>query len=317
MNAHTQTSRAERRARAPRGRSRFVLITGGKGGVGKSTLAANLGVSLARGSRAAANERGDPTAPDHHPLDCAQGATVSRAARIPRGPLPPLLVDLDLGLANLDVMLRLDLDPTRNLEGFLRGQGDIEDCVVRGPEGLGVLPARSGALELARPDDARRDRLIEGIETVSASFGIVLGDSPGGIGPDVMHFAARADRVLLVTTPDPAALTDAYGLVKALDTFAAAKGLEVPTPELFVNMAVDSAQARSISDRLGTVCQRFLSRVPRLVGWMPRSRIVMRSIAEQQPFVSSEPQSLPSRCVTRLARRFSGMVRTPSPGLAP
>lgn len=213
-----------------------------------------------------------------------------------------MLVDLDLGLADLGVFLRLP--EGRGLEGYLEEGAPIEDCLVAGPAGLQVLPATSGAHRLACPDDARRERLLDGLAGLGRRFGLIVGDSPAGIGPDVLHLAERAGRVLVVTTPEPAAMTDAYGLVKALDAHAREGGIEVPTPELFVNLAQDANEARQVADRLTGVCRRFLARSPRLVGWMPRSRAVLQSVVAQEPFVLSQPCSLPAQAVARLARRF-------------
>lgn len=286
---------------------RLLLITGGKGGVGKTTLAANLAVELARESRpftghasgAEGPSRG-PEAPSPLPSDRRKLPTV--AGEVPEK-RPPLLVDFDLGLADLGVFLRLP--EGRGLEGFLEGGEAIEDCLVEGPGGLQVLPAASGAHRLARPDDARRERLLQGLTAVGRRFGLIVGDSPAGIGPDVLHLAARAERVLVVTTPEPAAMTDAYGLVKALDAQARESCVDVPTPELFINLAVDGNEARQVAERLAGVCRRFLARSPRLLGWMPRSRVVLQSVISQTPFVLSQRNSLPAQSVARLARRLS------------
>ena len=136
----------------------------------------------------------------------------------------------------------------------------------------------------------------------------MVGDSPAGIGGDVVDFGVRATRVLVVTTPEPAAVTDAYGVIKALDSFATSREVELPTPDLFINMAASAEEARSVSEKLGTVCRRFLSRSPRLAGWMPRARTVLLSVAAQEPFVLRDPRSLAARCMRRLARRYSHLA---------
>jgi len=251
-------------------RAPFVLITGGKGGVGKTTLAANLGVELA-----------------------LRGAD-------------PIAVDLDFGLADLAVVLKLE--PDRDSEDFFAGRRTLEDCLVRGPAGLRVLAAGAEARDPAR-DGERRARLCAGLDELRSPRGIVLADSPAGIGPDVLEFALGADRVLIVTTPDPAALTDAYCTLKALDARSRKLGREIPTPDVFVNLAADAAEARSVAGRLRAVCERFLSRSPRLVGWMPRSRGVLSASARQEPFLLTDPRSLSARAVRRLARR---LIRPPA-----
>jgi len=219
-------------------------------------------------------------------------------------------VDLDLGLAEVGVLLRLGEAP--GVEGLFGGEG-LEACLAEGPEGLVVLPAASGAHELARPDAGRRERLFGALAEAGGRWGAIVADSPAGIGPDVLAAVERAGRVLVVTTPEPAAMTDAYGLVKALDAYAREGGVEVPTPELFVNLAASAEEAREVGERLAAVTRRFLARSPRLVGWMPRSRAVAESVVAQEPFVLSRPRSLPALCVARLARRVAAQLQGAAP----
>jgi flagellar biosynthesis protein FlhG len=253
----------------------FVLLTGGKGGVGKTTLCANLGVALALSGR-----------------------------RV-------LCADLDLGLANLNVFLRLPAGP--HLEDALAGEASFESCVVRGPGGVDVLPASSGSASMGRLDAAQRARLLAGIDRLAGGYDLVLGDSAAGIGPDVLDFALAADRVLVVTTPEVAALTDAYGLIKAVSTRSAESGVEVPTPELIVNRAGGVDQAEAVARKLAGVCERFLARSPRCAGWLPASRVVLGAAARQEPFAAGPPTPLLGGCMARLARRVERLLpdRTP------
>ncbi|MCE9593752.1 MAG: AAA family ATPase [Planctomycetes bacterium] len=261
------------RLRAP-----FLLVTGGKGGVGKTTIAVNLALELAR-----AGEK-------------------------------PLLVDLDLGLANVDVLM--GLATPRTLEDALAGACDFADCVVAAPRGLYVLPASSGVADLAVLDDERRGRLTAGLAELSERFDCVIGDSAAGIGADVLAFAAQADCVLVVTTPDPAALTDAYGMIKALDELARKRGGDVPTPELLVNLCDGVDQAQFVGRKLRAVCERFLSRSPRLAGWLPRSRAVRESVSTQQPFVLGSRAPLENHCLRALAEHVQRLLPTADARLA-
>jgi flagellar biosynthesis protein FlhG len=247
-----------------------VLVTGGKGGVGKSTVAANLAVELARGG------------------------------------VRTLLCDLDFGLANQHLLLGLQPDVT--LEDFLLRGVPLERCLACGPRQLAVLPGASGTARLGRLDDAARDRLAAELTCLSERFDVVVGDSAAGIGPDVLSFAARADRVLVVTTPDPVAMTDAYGLLKALDAHAREHKLETPTPELFLNLVQGGDEARTVARHLRSISERFLLRSPRLAGWLPRARIVAESIAARRPFVLADPRSAPARAMRELAERFARPV---------
>jgi flagellar biosynthesis protein FlhG len=252
-------------------RSRFacplVLVTGGKGGVGKTTLAANLAVALAG------------------------------------QPLRTLLVDLDLGLGDLDVMLQLE--PHANLEDALRAGRALEECVTPGPGGVSVLPASNGSAPMARLSSEERARLLEGIARLSGNFDLIVGDSAAGIGADVLAFAACADVVLVVTTPDPAAVTDAYGLIKALEFAAREHALAVPTPELVLNQTSGLDEAEATAAKLAEICQRFLARSPRLAGWLPRSPRVADAARRRRPFALARTgaAALELDCLERLARR--------------
>ena len=248
----------------------FVFMTGGKGGVGKSSLTLNLGIALTKIG------------------------------------LRVLIVDLDLGLANLNVLAKVN--PARNLEDYLAGRAEIRDCVVEIAGGVSLIAGSSGTGEMGRPDRARRAKLFDGLASMKNDFDVILGDSSAGIGPDVLAFAAAADFVLAVATPEPASITDVYGILKALDHWADENGVEIPTPSVVMNRVSGSAEASSMQLRLAKVTKRFLSRNPRLVGWVPESRTVRLSSLTQRPFVLSEPRSLSAECVFRLASRVAGLV---------
>ena len=161
-------------------RAPLLFVSGGKGGVGKTLVAANLALELAR-----------------------------RGKRV-------LLADLDLALSNLNVLLRLP--GTRSLEPFFARGASLEDCLVRTGHGADVLPAASGARALAVLPEGERRRLLEGLARLSESYDLVIADGAAGIGPDVLSFAAAADHVLLVTTPEPTSMTDAYATIQVLAT---------------------------------------------------------------------------------------------------
>jgi len=259
----------------PENSTPFVLLTGGKGGVGKTTLAANLGVQLAR--------RGRRT----------------------------LLVDLDLGLANLHVVLRLAKGP--DIEDALSGRCSLRECIVTGPAGLDVLPASSGTAAMGSLGADGRQRLLAGLDELASDYDLVLGDSAAGIGPDVLDFATAADHVMVVTTPDVTAVTDAYGLIKAVSTWADEHATELPTPEVVVNLASGVDQAESTARKLGGVCERFLARSPRFAGWLPSSRPVALANLRQEPFVTNRTSPLLRGCIERLAVRLERLAAFRSP----
>jgi len=266
MNA-VQVLPAQRRTAQPRLRAPIVLVAGGKGGVGKTTLAVNVALALAR-----------------------------RKKRT-------LLVDLDLGLADALVMLKVSA--RRTIEDALAGRCRFEDCIVRTEHGLDVLPASSGTPEMGNLSEALRARLCSALRELAHGYDLVIADASSGIGPDVLAFCGLADHVLVVTTPEPTSITDAYGLIKALHAFAAANDHDVATPELVVNRADGLEEAESVAAKLRLVCERFLSRSPRNAGWMPGSGAVELAARFQRPFALDPRPSLATTCLEALASRIA------------
>lgn len=250
----------------PRMTARCVTVTGGKGGVGKSSVAANLAATLAK-----------------------------RGLRV-------LCCDLDFALGNLNVLL--GIEPTRNVEDYFDGLEDLRSCITRDSGGFDLLPAGSGTRELARPVRARREALFADLAELSTDYDWIVLDTAAGIGSDVLEACLLADRTVLVTGPEPTALTDAYGLLKALDGLAGERGLSLSTPELFINRVAGPEAAEAIASRLSRVAERFLSRAPRLAGWCPDSREVAQASHGQRPFVEVRPSALATRAIERLAARF-------------
>lgn len=256
-------------------RTPFALVTGGKGGVGKSSLALNLALALGQ-----------------------------RGRRV-------LLVDLDLGLGDLAVMMKIS--PARTLEDFFLAGQPLKSCLTPLGGGVDLLAGGAGSSDLARPDSARRADLFAGLAELAPAYDLILADSAAGIGPSVLAFAAAADCVLCVATPDPASITDAYGIVKAMDQYATRTGQEVPTPGLVLNRVAGATEADSLAARLAQVTSRFLSRRPRLLGWLPESKSVHAATRTQRAFVQTDPKALSTLCTVRLASRVESLLALQTP----
>ncbi len=266
MNALLESRGAVKSAQ-PTDRAPILYVTGGKGGVGKTVVCVNLCAALAR-----------------------------RGVRV-------LLVDLDLGAADADVLLR-HVD-ARGLIDVLAEGARVADCASRTAHGFDFVPGVSGVRDWSALGEAARGALMLAVRQAACGYDLVVLDGSPGIGADVLAFAAEADSVLLVTTPELTALTDAYGLLKALHERSEALDPEIPTPEVVVNRARDLSEAERTAGRLRDVAQRFLARSPRWAGWLPESGTVTESCRDQRPFGASSRATSAHTCLDALAARFA------------
>jgi flagellar biosynthesis protein FlhG len=248
-------------ARWSRSGARTIAIASGKGGVGKSNLAANLAVAL--------GERG---------------------ARV-------LLVDADLAQASLDLLL--GLHPRFDLQHVLAGDRTLEDIVVQGAKGVRLIPASSGVPELADLDDYRRECLLRGLSALDPGVDLILIDTASGVSRTVTSFCLAADEVLVVTSPEMPAFSDAYSLIKMLHAQNIARA-----PRLLVNMAGSAEEAEETSHRIRLVARRFLSLELEFWGYVPFDPSVGHAVRLQEPVVTSFPHAPSSIAYRALAERL-------------
>lgn len=245
----------QRRAKRP---LRVIGITSGKGGVGKTNLAANLAVIAAK-----------------------QGQRV-------------LIIDGDMGLANVEILY--GIRPKHHLGHLLQGDVSARDVLATASCGVKVLPAGNGLQQLSRLDDAQRLRLVSAMEELEDDFDVVLLDSGAGIGDNVLFFVGAAQEALLVVSPEPTSLTDAYATIKVLCQDAGVRYFDV-----VVNQAGNESQARDIFQKLTAVAGRFLDAKVRWLGWVPRDENVHRAVMAQRPLVELFPSSPATRALNGVA----------------
>jgi len=222
-----------------------IAVTGGKGGVGKTCIAVNLAIALAElGSK-------------------------------------PLLVDFDIGLANADVLL--GVRPTTTLADVVENKTRLTDAVHRTAHGLDFVPAASGREELTRLPGRQLARLFRDLSSLAKAYDLLVLDTAAGIGREV-SFTLRASRVVLVVvTPEPTSLADAYALIKVLETAAPGRDVRV-----LVNQAADADEAADTFARLRKVVRAYLKRDVTLTGSIPRDRRVGEAVRARKPFITTD-----------------------------
>ena len=239
--------------------TRVISVTSGKGGVGKTHTVTNLAISLA-----------------------SQGYAV-------------LVLDADLGLANVDVLL--NLKPKGTLHDVLKGSLRLDDILLEGPGGISIIPAASGVEELHELRSEDKLLLLEEIEKMASRYDYLLIDTPAGIGSDVMYFNSAAAEVVCVINGEPTSLTDTYALIKVLSTTYGEKNFSV-----VVNNVADETEATAAFKKLTRAVERFLKVRVRLLGWIPADGMVRECVMQQQAISAEFPSSKASRAIAAIAR---------------
>ena len=239
--------------------SRVIAVSSGKGGVGKTSLVVNLAITLA-----AMNQR-------------------------------VVIFDADLGLANAEVLL--GITPLNTLFDCLYGDKDIEDIIIPGPPGVKLVSGGSGFLELANLDSARRQQVIESLSYFDRESDFLIIDTGAGISKNVLGFVAAASEVIVVVTPEPTSLTDAYSLIKVLSMFKIHSEVM-----LVVNRAGDEREATRTAQKIERVVSQFLQCRVNSIGWIMEDRMVSQAVKDQEPFSMFQPHSPASQSMTRIAK---------------
>ena len=241
-----------------RAATRVFAITSGKGGVGKTAVVANIAVLLAR-----------------------------KGKRV-------LILDADLGLANIDVVF--GLAPNYNLNHFFSGDQELEAILVEGPLGIRILPAGSGVQRFTRLDSGQKLRLLEALDAMHNDFDFVLIDTEAGISENVTYFNTAAQEILVVTTPEPTAITDAYALMKLLSNQYHEKHFN-----LIVNFINSEEEALDVYRKLTMVANRYLDISIDYMGSIPRDRQMVEAIRRQKVLVELYPDSKTATAFESLA----------------
>jgi flagellar biosynthesis protein FlhG len=252
------------------GTTRVIAITSGKGGVGKTNIVANLGFAFAQ-----------------------LGKKV-------------LILDADMGLGNLDVLL--GLAPKYNLSHVIMGEKDIRDIIIPGPGNMQILPASSGIQELTSLSPNQKVKLLTEIDELINSVDILLIDTAAGISNNVMDFNVTAHEIIVVVSPEPTSITDAYALMKVLSLKYAEKCCY-----LLSNLVANHQEGKEVFRQLNLVTNKFLDIDIDYLGSIYSDEKVTRCIKHQKIVSDLFPDSPASRCYAAIAKKISSLQPKKSP----
>ncbi len=253
------------------GVTRVMSFTSGKGGVGKTCSVVNCAIALAR-----------------------EGKSV-------------LILDADLGLANVDVML--GLEPHSTIYDVIRGEKRLEEVIVPGPEGISIIPATSGVQAICSLDAEQRIHLMEEIERVAHQYDYLLIDTSAGIGTDVMYFNCASREIVCVVTPEPTSLTDAYAMIKILSTQYGEKSVSVLVNNVRAGTVTAENEAARVFNRLSKAVERFLHIELKYLGFVPSDVSVVEAIRSQRALMDLYPSSPSGLAYASLARKIDSEFR--------
>lgn len=244
-----------------------IAVTSGKGGVGKTSIAVNLAVSLAR-----------------------EGREV-------------VLFDADLGLSNVDIAL--GLRPRYDISEVMSGDRTLEEILVQGPVGVRVVPASSGVFGMTELSVAQRAGLIGAFSELTVPVDTLIVDTAAGIDRGVLAFASACEMVMVVVCDEPTSITDAYALIKVLNTECGVKQFQV-----LANMVEHESQGQQIYGKLNRVADQFLNVRLGYLGAIPRDGYLRQALQQQCAVVERYPNSHAARALRNLARRVGAASRT-------
>ena len=243
--------------------ARVITVTSGKGGVGKTSLSVNLAIQLRRlGKRV-------------------------------------VVLDADFGLANIEIML--GIRPQYNLADLMFRGKSMNDIITYGPEGIGFISGGSGINEMANLTRDQVFRLIQKMAELDQQADVIIVDTGAGIGDSVLEFVAASAEVLLVATPEPTSITDAYALLKSLNRNSSYKPGKTVV-KMVANQVRGNNDADELFDKLGIVVNKFLNIDIEYLGSIPYDANMQKAVMRQEPLSMAAPNAAAARSVENIAR---------------
>jgi len=257
---HRLKTSNEGKSLAAAGSPIVVAVTSGKGGVGKTNVVGNLAVAYQQmGKRA-------------------------------------LIFDADLGLANIDIIF--GINPRYTIEDVIRGEKELSQIIVEGPAGVAIIPASSGTQELAHLSEGHKINLLNEFDRLNRRFDILLIDTSAGISSNVIYFNLAAQERIVVVTPDPTSVTDAYALMKVMYNRHETKNFII-----LMNMVKDENEAKSVYKHLARVAAKFMVSISLdYAGFIPRDQHLIEAVGRREPVTCCYPGASSSLKFKELAK---------------
>ena len=256
------------------GKTRIITITSGKGGVGKTNVSVNMALAYAR-----------------------MGKKV-------------VVMDADLGLANVNIML--NMVPKYTLYDMIRKRKTMKEIMVETDYGISIVAGASGFSKIANLTDEERQNFIEELSTLSFADIIII-DTSAGVSSNVLDFIAAADDAIIITTPEPTAITDAYGIIKIIATEYDNLDMEL---KLVVNRVKGAAEAKKVADRMTHIAGQFLNLKVDYLGFIYDDPVVSHAVLRQKPFMVIDPRCKASICVQHIVGKMEKSELRSSGGFA-
>jgi flagellar biosynthesis protein FlhG len=250
--------------------ARVVAVTSGKGGVGKTNVSVNLSIALSMMRK-----------------------------RV-------VLVDLELGLANADILM--DLMPRWNLSSVIAGRKRVEEVIVAGPAGVRLVPGASGVERLANLNETERAMLLAGLQDLCAAADYVIFDTGAGISRNTTAFLAAADDVIVVTTPEPTAVVDAYAVIKLL-----ALEQDRGAMHVLINMAQSRDEAERFANGIVLTANKLMNAYVARLGYILADRHVGAAVRQRRAFLLDAPGCPAAACVRSIADRLASGAEARGP----
>ncbi len=242
-------------------KTRIITIASGKGGVGKTSLTVNLAIALSKAGQKV------------------------------------MILDADLGMANVDIMM--GLTPRCTLYDVLQGHKTLQEIIIEASAGVSIVPGCSGIFEAANIGRRQREDLVRELKEYAREMDFILIDTGAGISQVILGFIASADDVIIVVTPEPTSITDAYGIIKILSKFKLHKQVY-----LVINMANSLQEAHESARKIEIVADRYLQINIKRLGVMYSDNSVKKSIKEMTPFIIKYPHSQVSQDIIQITNNI-------------